>query len=352
MNLLPKDSIEILFGNNKITHMNKGSQNLYTDRHFKHRKGIYLDAARRYYDFDSLKAIIDILHDTRQAELFLHFSSNEAFRVETSVFPNIPYQHYTKQQIIELCEYANKKNIMIIPVLTVPAHSGGWLDLLQAQDPIKYVEVVSDFDPTLVDYWDSAADGEPIKIIKELITDLSETFSQPKFEGKQLFHLGMDEIAGATTNQTWLFWFMEHLINHVRWLNYKPVMWNDQVTQTFLDMAIDVNLGGKIAFTYWQQGVEGTVFPDDILENFELYNANFYTQTFHAHNLSAANSVPYMLSNAKKNGFRTSNGISELSTVADVRGGLITIWAEGSEARTDQEIITELRIIFTEFLKI
>lgn len=311
-------------------------------------KSIYLDVARRYLDIQTLYEVVDIIHENKQKELFLHLSDNEAFRVEMDLFEVTPYEVYSKQEINKLCKYANERNVMIVPVLDVPSHSGAWLNLLKLNDEQKYKKVVSEFDKHTVNYWD---DGEPTKFIKLMIDEIVDAFKQPEYRGEQIFHLGMDEIPAAVSNQKWLFWFMEHLFKHVESYNYIPVVWNDQVTPRFLEMAIHSGLKDNLRFSYWQQGIEGTASPNDIMSNFKLYNANFYTQTFSAKTLEAKKDMDYMKQYSGFNKFNVIGNTTYEATVENTCGSLLTIWGENSELRPEKEIITELRKMFSAFVK-
>lgn len=347
--MLPTNNIQyIVQGNSFLPQMKLGNETIYQDRHTKHRKSIYLDVARKEYSLNALKKVIDILSRNKQAELFLHFSDNEAFRIKLDYFPQHEGFYYTKDEIVELCAYANAKHIMIIPVFDVPAHSKGWLELLKTNYPEKYDIVVSDFDDSLCDYWDN---GEPIEIIKNILNELYPIFKQPRFEGRQLFHLGMDEVSAASGNQSWLFWYMEYLINHTIENGYTPVLWNDVVLTQFLTMVEEVGLDSQLVYTYWQQALENSVTPDEIMSYSPVYNGNFWTQTFHAHNLSGDNSVPYMTSTGKRNGFKTNSAIVDEASSDNLRGGMITIWGHDAETRDENDIVEELDKIFTAFTK-
>ena len=54
---------------------------------------------------------------------------------------------------MELIDYANGKNVMIVPDFDVPSHSQGWLDLLKVNNPDLYSNVVSDYDVSLSNYY-------------------------------------------------------------------------------------------------------------------------------------------------------------------------------------------------------
>ncbi|PKE22790.1 family 20 glycosylhydrolase [Macrococcoides caseolyticum] len=311
-------------------------------------KSIYLDVARRYYDMQSLYEVVDIIYENEQKELFLHLSDNEAFRVEMNLFKKTPYKVYSKQEINDLCKYAYERNVMIIPVLDIPSHSGGWLNLLKLNDEERYNKVVSDFDEQTVNYWD---DGEPIKFIKSMIDEIADAFKIPGYKGEQIFHLGMDEVPVAISNQKWLFWFMEHLFKHVESHNYIPVIWNDQVTPKFLEMALDAGMRDSLRFSYWQQGLKGTVSPDDIMNNFKLYNGNFYTQTFSAKTLDSKKDMEYMKQHSGVDKFNVIGDVTYEAKIRNVCGSLLTLWGEDSESRPEKEIIIELRRMFTAFVQ-
>jgi hexosaminidase len=62
--------------------------------------------------------------------IHIHFTDREAFRLKSDLFPGLahPTQHYTKEDIRRLQDYAARYHIMLIPEIEMPAHASSYTD--------------------------------------------------------------------------------------------------------------------------------------------------------------------------------------------------------------------------------
>src|SRR5699024_759309 len=87
----------------------------------------HLDLARKYFSIDWIKDLIQEMSYLKMNSLQIHFSEHEGYRLESDVLNNVegfnyPSQYYTKEQMAEIVQYANKHHIDVIPSLDSPGH--------------------------------------------------------------------------------------------------------------------------------------------------------------------------------------------------------------------------------------
>lgn len=113
-------------------------------------RSLGLDVARRWYPLATLEAVVDALARSHYNQLHLHFTDDQAYRLESAVIPAcVAPQHYTKADLQTLVTYAIGKGITVVPEIDTPGHmaaalacrpdlrvttmsGGGSLDLRQA----------------------------------------------------------------------------------------------------------------------------------------------------------------------------------------------------------------------------
>lgn len=92
-------------------------------------RGIMLDLARKYYSVGWLRSLVRELGYLKYNRLHLHFTDDQAFRLESSTHPEVvSSQHYTKQQIRDLVAYAAQYQVTIVPEIDMPGHMTAMLD--------------------------------------------------------------------------------------------------------------------------------------------------------------------------------------------------------------------------------
>jgi hypothetical protein len=88
-------------------------------------RGFMLDVARDFFEVDYIESIIRKLAWMKMNFIHIHFTDREAFRLKSDLFPGLapPTEHYTKEDIRRLQDYATRFHVMLIPEIEMPAHA-------------------------------------------------------------------------------------------------------------------------------------------------------------------------------------------------------------------------------------
>ncbi|WP_432029233.1 beta-N-acetylhexosaminidase [Streptomyces sp. 1222.5] len=98
------------------------------DEPAKPRRGFMVDIARKPYSAAWIEDRIRELGDLKYNELGLHFSDDQAFRIESSSHPGIVSRdHLTKAQVKKIVDLANSRHITVVPEIDSPGHLGAVL---------------------------------------------------------------------------------------------------------------------------------------------------------------------------------------------------------------------------------
>lgn len=102
-------------------------------------RGAMLDVARHFFQVEDVKRYIDLLAYHKLNKLHLHLSDDQGFRLMIDSWPMLALiggstqaggkggGHYTKQQYLEIVEYAADRYITIIPEIDMPGHTNAIL---------------------------------------------------------------------------------------------------------------------------------------------------------------------------------------------------------------------------------
>ena len=91
-------------------------------------RNLMVDTARKFYSVAWLKARVRELSYLKFNTLHLHLSDNEAFRLESSTYPDIVSNpHYSKAEITDLIAYAARYHVDVVPEIDMPGHMGAAL---------------------------------------------------------------------------------------------------------------------------------------------------------------------------------------------------------------------------------
>ncbi|OLZ71077.1 beta-N-acetylglucosaminidase [Streptomyces sp. IMTB 2501] len=91
-------------------------------------RGFMLDIARKPFSESWIEDRIRELGDLKFNELGLHFSDDQAFRIESSSHPEIVSRdHLTKAQVKKIVDLANSRHITVVPEIDSPGHLGAVL---------------------------------------------------------------------------------------------------------------------------------------------------------------------------------------------------------------------------------
>ncbi|MEU5956981.1 glycoside hydrolase family 20 protein [Streptomyces sp. NPDC047525] len=156
------------------------------DRPAKPQRGFMIDIARKHFDAAWIEDRIRELGDLKYNQLGLHFSDDQAFRIESDSHPEIVSRdHLSKAQVRRILKLAASRHITVVPEIDSPGHLGA---VIAAHPSLQ-----------LRDTRGVAARGA-VDISKpqaaEIVDDLLEEYAD-LFPGRY-WHLGADEYRALT----------------------------------------------------------------------------------------------------------------------------------------------------------
>ena len=172
-------------------------------------RGMHLDCARQYYSINEIKRLLRYMALFKLNRFHWHLTDNEAWRIELDCYPELtssgafrgynqlipPFYgsgynknggYYSKKDIHELIEYAQKLNIEIMPEIDLPAHS--WT-LLQVMPELR--DQSSNMESKDVGSYRNNTINPSVEetnlFLENILNEISQIFS---FE---IIHVGVDE---------------------------------------------------------------------------------------------------------------------------------------------------------------
>ncbi|GAA3071265.1 hypothetical protein GCM10020254_13830 [Streptomyces goshikiensis] len=147
----------------------------------KPQRGLNLDIARKFFTPDWIEDRLREMADLKLNQLGLHFSDDQAFRIESASHPEIvSTPHLTKAQVREINALAARLHITVVPEIDSPGHLGA---VLRAHPDLQLRDVQGRAVKGAVDISNPAS--------AKLVDDLLREY-QPLFLGGA-WHLGADE---------------------------------------------------------------------------------------------------------------------------------------------------------------
>ncbi|MFF4432734.1 glycoside hydrolase family 20 protein [Streptomyces sp. NPDC001513] len=147
----------------------------------KPQRGLNLDIARKHFTPDWIEDRLREMADLKLNQLGLHFSDDQAFRIQSDTHPEIVSNpHLTKAQVREITALASRLHITVVPEIDSPGHLGA---VLRAHPDLQLRDVQGRAVKGAVDISNPAA----AKLVDELLREY-----QPLFPGGA-WHLGADE---------------------------------------------------------------------------------------------------------------------------------------------------------------
>ncbi|WP_369391457.1 glycoside hydrolase family 20 protein [Streptomyces sp. CG1] len=149
-------------------------------------RGFMLDIARKPFSESWIEDRIRELGDLKFNELGLHFSDDQAFRIESSSHPEIvSADHLTKAQVKKIVDLANSRHITVVPEIDSPGHLGA---VLAAHPDLQLRNASGVATKGAIDISKPAS----AKIVDDLLNEYAGLFT-----GSQ-WHLGGDEYQALT----------------------------------------------------------------------------------------------------------------------------------------------------------
>lgn len=184
-------------------------------------RGIQLDEARHFFGKDEVKRLLDFLFMMKLNVFHWHLTDDGGWRIEIDKYPllteigskrsytqingwsstdtdNTPHAgYYTKSDIAEIVDYAEKRGIMIVPEIDFPAHSAAVLAAypqlacreIQTEVPGYFGAKIPQGVYGIEDWNRPICVGKEntVQFVLDVIDEVSELFPAP------YFHIGGDE---------------------------------------------------------------------------------------------------------------------------------------------------------------
>lgn len=147
----------------------------------KPQRGLNLDIARKHFSADWIEDRLREMGDLKLNQLGLHFSDDQAFRIESTSHPEIvSTPHLTKAEVRRITALAESLHITVVPEIDSPGHLGA---VLRVHPDLQLRDVQGRAVKGAVDISNPAA----AKLVDELLREYL-----PLFPGGA-WHLGADE---------------------------------------------------------------------------------------------------------------------------------------------------------------
>ncbi|WP_411104309.1 family 20 glycosylhydrolase [Streptomyces sp. cmx-4-9] len=147
----------------------------------KPQRGLNLDIARKHFTADWIEDRIREMGDLKLNQLGLHFSDDQAFRIESDSHPEIvSTPHLTKAEVRKITALAASRHITVVPEIDSPGHLGA---VLRAHPGLQLRDAQGKAVRGAVDISNPAS--------AKLVDDLLREYL-PLFPGGA-WHLGADE---------------------------------------------------------------------------------------------------------------------------------------------------------------
>ncbi|MFE7620511.1 glycoside hydrolase family 20 protein [Streptomyces sp. NPDC057496] len=151
------------------------------DRPDRPQRGLNLDIARKHYTAAWIEDRLREMADLKLNQLGLHFSDDQAFRIESDTHPEVVSpQHLTKAEVRRILGLAGRLHIGVVPEIDSPGHLGA---VLRAHPGLQLRSASGRLSPGSLDISDPGA----AKLVDELLGEYTELF------GGAYWHLGADE---------------------------------------------------------------------------------------------------------------------------------------------------------------
>ncbi|MER5179488.1 glycoside hydrolase family 20 protein [Streptomyces sp. NPDC002896] len=147
----------------------------------KPQRGFLLDIARKHFTADWIEDRIRELGDLKYNQLGLHFSDDQAFRIESDSHPEIVSKvHLTKAEVRRIVALAASRHITVVPEIDSPGHLGA---VLAAHPDLQLRNAQGTVATGAIDI----SKKESAQLVDDLLNEYAGLFPG------RLWHLGGDE---------------------------------------------------------------------------------------------------------------------------------------------------------------
>lgn len=201
-------------------------------------RSLMLDPARNFLPISDIKKYIDIMAQYKYNVLQLHLTDDQGWRIEIKKYPKLTkgQPHYTQEDLKDLINYAQDRNIEIVPELDIPGHT---VAVLAAYPELGCTP--SDTVQKIIGKTENlmlcASNQQVYEMYQNIIQEVASIFSSP------YIHLGGDE---ANIEKNWakcdfckatmkknhytkpsqlMIPFFKKILGSVRKTGKKPILW-------------------------------------------------------------------------------------------------------------------------------
>lgn len=154
-------------------------------------RGLLIDIARQWHSIKTLKKLVDMSAFYKLNYMQLHLTDDQSFTFPSKAYPKLATKdkHYSKEELVDLVNYAEQRGITLIPEIDIPGHSGKFIE--------SYPEI---FSPKLKKWGKNMWGGDAInnvinigseKVYSALDVILDEVIEI--FHTSPYIHIGADE---------------------------------------------------------------------------------------------------------------------------------------------------------------
>jgi hexosaminidase len=88
-------------------------------------RGLMIDLARIWHTIETLKKLIDLSAFYKLNYMQLHLTDDQSFTFPSKAYPKLATKdrHYSKEELVDLVNYAEQRGITLIPEIDIPGHS-------------------------------------------------------------------------------------------------------------------------------------------------------------------------------------------------------------------------------------
>ncbi|MFJ4202533.1 family 20 glycosylhydrolase [Streptomyces sviceus] len=315
-------------------------------------RGFSLDIARKNFTARWIEDRVRELGDLKFNELQLHFSDDQAFRIESHSHPEIVSAHHlTKAQVKRIVALAAQRHITVVPEIDSPGHLGA---VIAAHPELQLRSAAGSTPQGTVDISNPAS----AKIVDDLLNEYAGLFPGASW------HLGGDEYralmvsdpagtypqlataarkaygAGATVEDLTTGWLNDRATT-VRAHGKKPRAWNDGFFRgTSVQPDKDIQVG------YWTGKEIGARQPVEYLSTGrKLVN---YNDEFLYYVLGQPNQFYYPTGQRIYEQWtpRVVRGTTAVPSKYDgqILGGYFAVWCDFSNAQTQDQVAAGIRM--------
>jgi hexosaminidase len=93
-------------------------------------RGLLIDLARRWHSINTLKKLVDMSAFYKLNYMQLHLTDDQSFTFPSKAYPKLATKdrHYTKEELVDLVNYAQLRGITLIPEIDIPGHSRKFIE--------------------------------------------------------------------------------------------------------------------------------------------------------------------------------------------------------------------------------